>query len=211
MRQTLAASVGEVARVVGRENAGRDLVRVWGEFVCGKGTWRRGKRGVSGGSGGIGGGDGGGVRGGGGGEGDVSPGSASSEGVVRGKALEALETFFPVLGWEERAWVLGCLEGVWEGLKAWREREVIARAVGRLAGVVFGVDSGGGEEGKGKSKGSGVREEEAMREKKAVGEVEEKLRALFHRAVRDGTAVVRGAAVESVCYFLFLPPTLVPG
>ncbi|EJD05837.1 ARM repeat-containing protein [Fomitiporia mediterranea MF3/22] len=124
VRQTLAASIGEIARIIGPENARHDLIYRWWDFVRGR------------------------------------------DAVVRMKALEALETFLQALNPSDRARIFGSLEEVWDNhLTGWREREVLARSMDRLA-PLFPAD----------------------------GEV---LRLVLRRALRDTTAAVRNAVIET--------------
>ena len=92
VRQTLAASIGEVARIIGPEHARRDLLYRWWDFARGR---------------------------------DPS---------VQTKAIEALEVFLQVLDPVDRPRVVGSLEEIWDNhLRGWREREVLARILDRLA------------------------------------------------------------------------------
>ncbi|THH05452.1 hypothetical protein EW145_g4780 [Phellinidium pouzarii] len=92
VRQTLAASIGEIARIIGPENSRSDLIYRWWDFVRGH------------------------------------------DAVVRAKALEALETFLQALDQQDRVRLVYSLEEIWDNhLKRWREREVLARTLARLA------------------------------------------------------------------------------
>lgn len=92
VRQTLAASIGEVAKIIGSEHARRDLMYRWWDFARGR------------------------------------------DAVVRTKALEALEVFLKELDHMDRVRIVVSLEEIWDNhLKGWREREVLAKALDRLA------------------------------------------------------------------------------
>ena len=125
VRQTLAASIGEIAKIIGPENARRDLLYCWWDFARGR------------------------------------------DEVVRTKAIEALELLLQVLEPTDRARIAGSMEEIWDNhMRGWREREVLAKSLERLAPLF---------------PGSG-----------------EALCSLLRRALRDTTAAVRKAAVETV-------------
>ena len=87
--------------------------------------------------------------------------------MVRMKAFEAVKTFLQALDPSDRTRMFGSLEEIWDNhLTGWREREVLAKSMGRLA-PLFPAD----------------------------GEV---LRLVLRRALRDTTAAVRNAVIETV-------------
>ncbi|KAH8117354.1 ARM repeat-containing protein [Phellopilus nigrolimitatus] len=92
VRQTLAASIGEIARIIGPVHARRDLMYRWWDFVRGR------------------------------------------DAEVRMKALEALEVLLQTLDAIDRARLVGSLEEIWDNhLSGWREREVLAARLDKLA------------------------------------------------------------------------------
>jgi len=96
IQRILAASLGDLAKIIGPENAERDLIPVWWNVV------------------------------------------KNDEDHIRMKAVECLSTFISALGKEGQMEVLTSTLQTWESgaFKGWREREVIARSLYDIMGVV---------------------------------------------------------------------------